>query len=180
MSPRAVRPLALVAMVGGELYVVLGAVQLASTEQADPFFRTSDYLIQILLVLSLLLTLAGFVEPHLRQAGVYSGPRGWTGYRALPDDGGAMLAAAVVSLATGGLTLGFLYFAGVCLLLVGLALLPVATYSAGILPHWSAYLVGALAAIIFGGFGTVVVGLAWIALAYVLWSERDARARTVL
>ncbi len=35
-------------------------------------------------------------------------------------------------------------------------------------------------AIIFGGFGSVVVGLAWIALAYVLWSERDARARTVL
>ena len=43
-----------------------------------------------------------------------------------------------------------------------------------------AMVVGALAAIILGGFGTVVVGLAWIALAYVLWSERDARARTVL
>jgi len=149
--------------------VVLGAVQLASPEQADPFFRTSDYLIQILLVLSLLLTLAGFVALHLRQAGVYSGPRGWTGFR-----------AAVVSLASGGLTLGFLYFIGVCLLLVRLALLPVATYRAGVLPHWSAYLVGALAAIIFGGFGSVVVALAWIALAYVLWSERNARARTVL
>ena len=180
MSPRAVRLLALVAMVGGVLYVVLGAVQLASPEQADPFFRISDYLIQILLVLSLLLTLAGFVALHLRQAGVYSGPRGWTGFRAAVTGQGAMLAAAVVSLASGGLTLGFLYFIGVCLLLVGLALLPVATYRAGILPHWSAYLVGALAAIIFGGFGRVVVGLAWIALAYVLGSERDARARTVL
>jgi hypothetical protein len=62
---------------------------------------------------------------------------------------------------------------------VGLALLPVATYRAGILPHRSAYLVGALAVIILGGFGTVVVGLAWIALAYVLRSGRDARARTV-
>ena len=79
MSPRAVSPLALVAMVGGVLYVVLGAVQLASPEQADPFVRTSDYLIQILLVLSLLLTLAGFVALHLRRAGVYSGPRGLTG-----------------------------------------------------------------------------------------------------
>ncbi len=180
MSPRAVRPLALVAMVGGALYVVLGAVQLASPEQSDPFSRASDYLVQILLVLSLLLTLAGFVALHLRQAGVYGGPRGWTGFRAVMIGQGAMLATAVVSLATGGLTLGFLYFAGVCLLLVGLALLPVATYRAGILPHWSAYLVGALAAIILGGFGTVVVGLAWIALAYVLWSERPARARTVL
>ena len=180
MSPRAVRPLALVAMVGGALYVVLGAMQLASPEQSDPFSRASDYLVQILLVLSLLLTLAGFVALHLRQAGVYGGPRGWTGFRAVMIGQGAMLATAVVSLATGGLTLGFLYFAGVCLLLVGLALLPVATYRAGILPHWSAYLVGALAAIILGGFGTVVVGLAWIALAYVLWSERPARARTVL
>jgi hypothetical protein len=179
MSTRAVRPLALVAMVGGALYVVLGAVQLASPEQTDPFSLTSDYLIQILLVLSLLLTLAGFVALHLRQVGVYSGPRGWTGFRAAVIEQGAMLAAAVASLATGGLTLGFLYFSGVCLLLVGLALLPVATYRAAILPHWSAYLVGALAAIILGGFGTVVVGLAWIALAYVLWSERDARARTV-
>ena len=35
-------------------------------------------------------------------------------------------------------------------------------------------------AIIFGGFWSIVVGLAWIALAYVLWSERDARARTLL
>ena len=179
MSPRAVRPLALVAMVGGALYVVLGAVQLASPEQSDPFSRASDYLVQILLVLSLLLTLAGFVALHLRQAGVYGGPRGWTGFRAVMIGQGAMLATAVVSLATGGLTLGFLYFAGVCLLLVGLALLPVATYRAAILPHWSAYLVGALAAIILGGFGTVVVGVAWIALAYVLWSERDTRARTV-
>ena len=38
----------------------------------------------------------------------------------------------------------------------------------------------ALVAMVGGGFGTVVVGLAWIALAYVLWSERDAIARTVL
>jgi hypothetical protein len=107
MSPRAVRPLALVAMVEGALYVVLGALQLASPERADPFFRTSDYLIQILLVLSLLLTLAGFLALHLRQAGVYSGPRGWTGFRAAVIGQGAMLAAAAVSLATGGLTLGF-------------------------------------------------------------------------
>jgi len=179
MSPRAVRPLALVAMAGGALYVILGIVLLGSPEQTDPFSRISDYLIQILLVLSLLLTLAGFVALHLRQAGVYSGPRGWTGFRAAVIGQGAMLAAATVSLATGGLTLGFLYFAGVCLLLVGLALLPVATYRASVLPHWSAYLVGALAAIILGWFGTVVVGLAWISLAYVLWSERSAGARTV-
>ena len=179
MSPRAVRPLAFVAMVGGAFYVVSGFVQLASPEQMDPFSRPSDYLIQVLFVLSLLLTLAGFVALHLRQAGVYSGPRGWTGFRAAVLGQGAMLVAAAISLATGGLTLGFLYFAGVCLLLVGVALLAVATYRAGILPHWSAYLVGALAAIILGGFGTVVVGVAWIALAYVLWSESDTRARTV-
>ena len=55
-------------------------------------------------------------------------------------------------------------------------MLPVATYRAAILPHWSAYLVAALAAIIFGAVGKVVVGFAWIALAYVLWSQRGASA----
>src|SRR3712207_2263181 len=51
-----------------------------------------------------------------------------------------MLVSALVSLATGSLALSFLYFVGVCLLLVGLALLPVATYRAAILrigaPTW--------------------------------------------
>jgi hypothetical protein len=108
MSPQAVRPLALTAMVGGALYVVVGLVQLTSPEQTDPFSRTSDYLIQLLLVLSLLLTLAGFVALHLLlQEGGYRGVRGWTGFRAAVIGQGAMLAAAAVSLATGGLTLGF-------------------------------------------------------------------------
>src|SRR3712207_5313048 len=121
MSPQVVRPLALTAMVGGGLYVVGGLVQLTSPEQADPFSSASDYLVQVLLVLSLLLTLAGFVALHLLlQAGGYRGLRGWTGFRAAALGQGAMLAAAVVSLATGGLTLGFLYFVGVCILLLGL------------------------------------------------------------
>jgi hypothetical protein len=177
MSPQAVRPLALTAMVGGALYVVVGLVQLTSPEQTDPFSRTSDYLIQLLLVLSLLLTLAGFVALHLLlQEGGYRGVRGWTGFRAAVIGQGAMLVSALGSFTTGSLALSFLYFAGVCLLLVGLALLPVATYRAAILPHWSAYLVAALAAIIFGGFGKIVVGLTWIALAYVLWLQGGASA----
>src|SRR3712207_3131222 len=177
MSPQAVRPLAVVAMVGGAFYVVAGLVQLGSPEQTDPFSRTSDYLIQLLLVLSLLLTLAGFVALHfLLQAGGYRGLRGWTGFRAAVIGQGTMLVSALVSLITGSLALSFLYFLGVSFLLVGLALLPVATYRASILPHWSAYLVAALAAIIFGGVGKAVVGLAWITLAYILWSQRGASA----
>ena len=177
MPPRAVRALALTAMIGGVLYVVSGLVQLTSPGQTDPFTRTSDYLIEALLALSLLLTLAGFVTLHLLlRAGGYRGLRGWTGFRAVVLGQGAMLASAVASVATGRSALGFLYFAGVCLLLVGLALLPVATYRAAILPHWSAYLMAALAAIILGAFGLVVVGLAWIALAYVLLSRGSAMA----
>jgi hypothetical protein len=96
MSPQAVRPLASVAMVGGALYVVAGVVQLASPAPTDPFSRASDYLIQALLALSLLLTLAGFVALHLRQAGGYGGPRGWTGFRAAILGQGAMLVSAVI------------------------------------------------------------------------------------
>ena len=172
MSPQAVRSHALIAMLGGAVYVVSGVVQLASPEQTDPFSRRSDYLIEVLIVLSFLLTLAGFVALHLRQAGRYGDPRGWTGFRAAILGQSAMLASAVASLATGTLALGFLYVAGAFVLLVGLALLSVATYRAAILPHWSAYLVAALAAIVFGELGVVLVGLVWVALGFVLWSHR--------
>ena len=161
MPPGTVRPLALVAVLGGASYVLSGVVQLASPEQTDPFSRASDYLIGALLALSFLLTLAGFLALHLRQAGRYGGPRGWTGFRAATLGQGAMLVSAVVSLAAGKLALGFLYVVGVFVLLVGLALLSVATYRAAILPHWSAYL---------------VAGLVWLALGYILFSQRGATA----
>jgi hypothetical protein len=61
-------------------------------------------------------------------------------------------------------------------LLVALALLSVATHKAAILPGWSAYLVAALAAFVFGEPGTVVVGLVWIALGYVLLLKGQAMA----
>jgi len=176
MSAQTVGRLALIAMLGGAIFVVSGVVQLVSPAQTDPFSRTSDYLIEVLLVPSFLLTLAGFVALHLRQAGSYGGPRGWTGFRAAVIGQTAILASAVASLAAGGLALGFLYVAGVFVLLVGLALLSIATYRAGILPHWSAYLVAALAVIVFGEFGMVLVGLVWIALGYVLRSQPGAPA----
>jgi hypothetical protein len=152
-------------------------VQLASPEQTDPFSRASDYLIQILLTPSFLLTLAGFVALNLVFKAVgYRGLRGWTGFRAAALGQGAMLASAVASLATGRLALGFLYTLGVLMLLVGLALLPVATYRAAVLPWWGTLLVAVLAAIIFGELGVVLVGLVWIALGYVLLSKRGATA----
>jgi hypothetical protein len=171
MSPQAIRPLALTAMAGGVLYVVSGVAQLASPGQTDPFSGTPDYLIQVLRALSLLLTLAGFVALNLLfQAGGYRGVRGWTGFRAAVLGQGAMLAGAVASLIAGAPALGFLSFVGTLVLLVGLALLSVATHRAALLPGWSAYLVGALAAGVLGEVGVVVVGVVWIALGYVLRS----------
>ena len=176
MPPGTVRPLALVAMLGGVSFVLAGVAQLASPEQTDPFSRTSDYLIELLLVLSFLLTLAGFAALHFRQVGSYGGPRGWTGFRAAVIGQAAILASATASLAAGGLALGLLYVAGVFVLLVGLALLSIATYRAAVLPHWSAYLVAALAVIVFGELGVVLVGLVWIALGYVLRSQAGTAA----
>jgi hypothetical protein len=177
MWPQAVRPLALIAIVGGAFYVVAGIVQLASAGQTDPFSGTSDYLIEALRALSFLLTLAGFVALHLLlRAGGYRGVRGWTGFRAAVLGQGAMLASTAATLVAGAPAWGALYFVGVCVLLVGLALLPVATYRAAILPVWSAYLVAALAAVVFGGIGALVVGAAWIVLAYVLLSRGHAVA----
>ena len=174
MPPQAVRLLALVAILGGAVFVVLGYVQLTSPEQADPFSRTSDYLIEALRALALLLTLAGFVALHLLQASGYGGPRGWTGFRAAVVGQGAILASAVASLAAGAPALGAISVLGTFALLVALALLAVATHKAALLPGWSAYLVAALAVFVFGEPGTVVVGLVWIALGSVLWSRGDA------
>ena len=183
MPPTAVRPLALVAILGGAVFVVAGLVQLASPGQADPFSGTSDYLIEALRALALLLTLAGFVALHLLQTGGYGGPRGWTGFRAAIAGQGAILASAVASLAAGAPALGAISVLGTFVLLVALALLAVATHKAALLPGWSAYLVAALAAFVFGEPGTVVVGLVWVALGYVLlWkgratAERPSRVR---
>jgi hypothetical protein len=176
-SPQTIRSLALLAVLGGASFVLAGVVQLASPEPKDPFSRPSDYLIQALLALSFLLTLAGFVALHLRQAGSYGGPRGWTGFRAAFVGQGAMLASAVASLIAGGFALGFLYTLGVLVLLVGLALLSVATYRAAILPHWGAYLVAALAVIVFGEVGVVLTGVVWISLGYVLFSRGGRTAQ---
>jgi hypothetical protein len=82
----------------------------------------------------------------------------------------------VASFLAGGSALSFLYTVGVIVLLAGLALLSVATYRAAILPHWTAYLVAALAVIVFGEFGVVLTGLVWIALGYVLFSQRGETA----
>ncbi len=173
MSPQAIRPLALTAMAGGVLYVVSGVAQLASPGQTAPFSGTPDYLIQVLRALSLLLTLAGFVALNLLfQAGGYRGLRGWTGFRAAVLGQGAVLASAVASLVAGAPALGFLSVVGTLVLLVGLALLSVATYRAALLPGWSAYLVGALAVGVLGEVGVVVVGVVWIGLGYVLRSLR--------
>jgi hypothetical protein len=126
-------PPALTAMVGGTLYVVAGLVQLTSPEQTGLFSRMSDCLIEALLALSLLLTLAGFVALHLLfRAGGYRGLRGWVGFRAAALGQGAMLASAAIFLTVGAPALGFLYFAGTLALLVGLALLSVATLLASV------------------------------------------------
>ena len=149
---------------------------MASPEQADPFSRASDYLIEALRALALLLTLAGFVSLHRLQVGRYSGPRGWSGFRAAVVGQSAMLVSAVASLAAGAPALGALSVLGTFALLVALALLAVATHKAALLPEWSAYLVAALAVFVFGEPGTVVVGLVWMALGSVLWSRGDASA----
>ncbi len=172
MSPQAIRPLALTTMAGGVLYVVSGVAQLASPGQTAPFSGTPDYLIQVLRALSLLLTLAAFVALNLLfQAGGYRGLRGWTGFRAAVLGQGAVLASAVASLVAGAPALGFLSVVGTLVLLVGLALLSVATHRAALLPGWSAYLVAALAVGVLGEIGVIAVGVVWITLGYIFRSQ---------
>lgn len=164
-------------MIGGLLYVVLGVIMLVSPP-VDPrvLSSASDYLGEGLLIAALLLTLGGLVALRLRQAGSYGVP-GKAGFYTAAVGQVALLVSAAASFATGEDVLGPVFVLGFLLWLIGLVVLAFATFRAAILPRWSAAVlaVGLLLSVpVFERGGTIVLGLAWIALGYVLWSRREA------
>ena len=170
-SPQLYRRLALVAMLGGVVDMVLGIVQLSSPPQAEINFQTSDYLIEALRGTAALLQLGGLFVLHRSQAGA-------SGYRGLGTIGfslavvgqAVILASAVTALASGRVAFS-LFVLGALLVIAGVPLLAAGTFWAAVLPRWSAVLVTGLLSFAFGPIGVIVNGLVWIVLGYLLLSR---------
>src|SRR6476469_4546176 len=87
---------------------------------------------------------------------------------------GTLGLVALASLLRGGDVLGPLFMLGLLFWVGGTATFAVATARAGVLPRWSgaALLVALLASFFVGPGGTVVLGVAWLAVAGVLLGDR--------
>lgn len=181
------------AMLGGALWII-GAVIHASKprgciaeECAFRPMRESGALDGILMLLSLLLFAAGVVG--LVVLARRSGRFGKTG------KAGVVIGAAGAALLVIASLIQFIFFGGDFLimptfvipgllaLVLGLVLLGVAILRSGVLPRWTAALliIGALAMLASNEqtarvLLTIPLGVAWVAVGYVLWTGRQVSA----
>ncbi|MBV9454025.1 MAG: hypothetical protein JOZ19_07910 [Rubrobacter sp.] len=170
--------------------ILAGVVWLASGLVDMTFLRGQDYeapgfifLVEAMYIVALAGTLGGLVGLHTRQATRY----GWLG------KAGFLAAFIGSALLLIGLVLTFLIrdstlervFAdpvlglGLLCTFIGFVLLGVATLMLGVLPQWCGLLliVCLPLAVILGDYGGgIALGLAWLALGYVLLSQRDVSA----
>jgi hypothetical protein len=170
--------------------ILAGVVWLASGVVDITFMRGQGYeppgfifLVEVMYIVALAGTLGGLVGLHARQATRY-GRLGTAGFLA------AFIGSALLLI---GLVLTFLIrdsalarvFAdsvlglGLLCTFVGFVLLGVATLMLGVLPQWCGLLliVCLPIAVVLGDHGGgITLGLVWLALGYVLLSQRDVSA----
>ena len=187
--PNTVRWGGLAAMLGGALLVV-SALLIASMPRgcigdecaARPMRDTG--IVGALLMLALLLVVIGM-------AGLVIRARNAGRFGVLGKTGAAVGAVGVALPVIGSLIQGILYdgdyplmpyfvIPGVLALVVGFVLLGIAVLRARVLPRWAAVLlvVGSLAMLGFNdqnaqALMAVPFGVAWMAVGYVLWSDRE-------
>ena len=190
--PNTVRWGGLAAMLGGALLVV-SALLIASMPRgcigdecaARPMRDTG--IVGALLMLALLLVVIGM-------AGLVIRARNAGRFGVLGKTGAAVGAVGVALPVIGSLVQGILYdgdyplmpyfvIPGVLALVVGFVLLGIAVLRARVLPRWAAVLlvVGSLAMLGFNdqnaqALMAVPFGVAWMAVGYVLWSDREGTA----
>jgi hypothetical protein len=179
MSPDLVRLGGLAAMLDGMLWIANDLGGRLSPDPDDWDCNSSyDLVTNAIDSAAFLVLLAALVGLHARQRERY-GTLGAVGFFA------AFVGAAMVGIANPaehclGLPLGILvYTPGILLLSAGMLVLGIATVVARVLPRWCgmALIIGLLA-IFFGAEsgGMLVFGLVWLALGYVLWSQRGVSA----
>ena len=169
---------ALAALVAGAALIVEGLLTLVGPEQGpeavgSPFF----YLSNVVFVIAFIGILGGLIGLHARQAPSY-GKIGRAGLVASLIGIALMLLTTVISMAAAGRPIGIVgAIFGIAFLvtLVGFVLYGAATLQAKVLPRWGgvALIVTLPVSIVLSGYGgNALFGLMWLALGYVLWSQR--------
>jgi hypothetical protein len=129
--------------------------------------------LDLIFVVAMLLVLAGMVGFHALQQGHY-GRLGWVGFYAVVV-GILAQVLGLVLLLSGSMTLLWLVPVATLAVLVGFALYGVATLRARVLPRWCgvALIVAFPAAIVLGTYAYFWLGLVWLVLGYMLWTQRS-------
>lgn len=176
------------AVVGGVLWLAGGLIALMiGANSQDPASFSS--LVEGIFTVAFIGTLAGIAGLHVRQASSYGllGTAGsvaaFTGIASMSASTGA--SALIGPTSVGNPILDSLFFLGFLIAVVGFVLLGIATLRVRVLPRWCGILlilflpvVAALGASL-GGFGAgIVQGTVWLALGYLLWSERSTSRST--
>ena len=159
------------AMLSGVVWVAQGLLDLIL---ADP---DEGNWLDVLFIISVLLALVGLVGFHALQKGNY-GRIGRAGFYTVIVSSVAQILALVVLLA-GSEALVWLLSIGALGVLVGFALYGAATLQARVLPRWCgvAFIIALPITILLGVYGgNIWLGLIWLALGYVLWSQRSTAA----
>lgn len=174
----------LAAMLSGVAFIVLFLVGLVSTEPLPGSF--SDILGSVLFIVALLFLLVGLVGFHTLQKRNY-GRIGRAGFYTVIVSSSAQILALVVLL-SGSTALEFLDFLGLLGVIIGFVLYGAATLQARVLPRWCGvgFIVGlplwVFLSVVLGEYGVIgemLFGLLWVALGYVLWSQRPEAAEQV-
>ncbi|MDQ3929357.1 MAG: hypothetical protein M3328_09440 [Chloroflexota bacterium] len=181
-SSNLVRLGALGALLAGVAWTMLGLVDMATVGGRGSEVLNSAFLEEALYLVALVSTLGGIVGLHARQTPSY-GRLGTAGFLATFTGTATLLVGLVLSFLVGGLSgaafLDPVLGAALWCVLVGFALLGVATLRLGALPRWCglALVVGLPLAITLGDYGGgIVLGLLWLAVGYALLFQHDVSA----
>ena len=128
-----------------------------------------------LYIIAALLMVVGLLGLHALQKDNY-GRVGRGGFWTVVVASLAQVLGLIVFL-SGSSTLEWLVFpVGFVAVPVGLILYGAATLQARVLPRWCGLglIIVPPASVVFGDYGGILFGLLWVALGYVLWSQREA------
>ena len=160
------------AMLSGVVWIAYGLFGLAGANQEE------SSPLDILIVIAWLLQVVGLVGFHILQKENY-GRIGRAGFYTFIVGAPAQALGLLLVLA-GSRTLGeLLTTVGGLGILVGLVLYGAATLQARVLPRWCGIvlIVSLPLTILLANYGGLLFGLVWLALGYVLWSQRGQAAR---
>jgi hypothetical protein len=159
-------------MLSGVVWIAYGLFGLAGANQEE------SSPLDILIVIAWLLQVVGLVGFHILQKENY-GRIGRAGFYTFIVGAPAQALGLLLVLA-GSRTLGeLLTTVGGLGILVGLVLYGAATLQARVLPRWCGIvlIVSLPLTILLANYGGLLFGLVWLALGYVLWSQRGQAAR---